>query len=409
MNVFQSPSNFGNKKVFEVQALYNTDSTLEFVLQPDKYNLLLADVFLNFSIQLDPNYIMDNQAAKLFDSVEVIVSGEKVSSRSNSNEYFLESFFKTKANHPKSHFGNMLLPAGWFTDNNFGTQFIMDEIANNSKKESRAVKRHTTNEVKDTDDNLTGRLYNFSMQIESPMFQQMKPLPSNVPVQINFKRANPELAVIKCTADQKKHYQTNSIDILNPYLEVTAYQSDELSKELSLERHERLYYPIEDGVIRTHTIEKGVNHVNFSATAGGKLPKMIFTSLALPEAFNGDEATSATLFTKAGMSKVELLVDNKILPGSVVPMDNNILAYAKFHRECKLLPNFYTGELMSLSAFESGNIMTAYSLSNIEQENGWLSIKIDFESPLAQSMVLIVYMIYDKMVTFEKDGSVCVH
>ena len=407
MDVFQNPANFGIKKVYQVQALYNTDSTLEFVLQPDKFHLLLADVYLNFSVELDPNYVLDNQAAKLFDSVEVIVGGEKVSSRSNSNEYFLSSFFKTKANHNRAHFGNMLLPAGWFSNTNLGTQFILDE--EKEGKTSKLIKRHTMKEIKDINGTLTGRLYTFSMQIESPLFQQMKPLPSNIPIQINFKRANPELAVIKCTKSTTKYYQSHSIDILHPYLEVSAYHSDELSKQLSLERYESIEYPIEDNVIRTHTIEKGVNNVSFSATSGGKLPKMIFTSLAIPNAFNGDEQVSPTMFNRNDMSKIELLVDNKTLPGSSIDMDNYILPYSKFHRECKMLPNFFIGELMFHNEFDVGNVMTAYDFNNIEQKSGWLTVKVDFDKPIPGPLILIVYMIYDKVISFEKDGSVIVH
>ena len=195
----------------------------------------------------------------------------------------------------------------------------------------------------------------------------------------------------------------------NPYLEVSSYYSEELSKSLSLERYDSIDYPIEDNVIRTHTIEKGVNHVNFSATSGGKLPKMIFTSLAIPDAFNGDETESATMFNRNDMSKIELLVDNKTLPGSTVQMNDFILPYTKFHRECKLLPNYFVGELMTHTEFDIGNVMTAYDFNNIEQKNGWLTVKIDFDKAITYPLILIVYMIYDKVISFEKDGVVVVH
>ena len=403
MDVFKEAQNYDSKKIYQVQALYNTSSTLEFVLQPDRDHLFLSDITLNFEIEIDGNYVMDNQADKLFDSVEVIVAGEKISSRSNSNEYFLAFFFKTKANYSYNHYNNMLAPAGWWSDANIGTSFIKEEIA---KKKTQAVDARTQRTIKDQNQKVTSRLYRYSMSIASPLFQQTKPLPSNVPIQINFKRAKPSLAVIKCTTNAKKYYDDHSIDLIKPFLEVTALQSEKLSKILNLRN--KIVYPIEDNVIRIHTIESGTNNVNFSANSGGKLPKMIFTGLTTPDIFNGDEEESSTGFHRCGMSKLELFCDNKSLPGSQVLFGENdfVDAYAKFFRQTKMLPNPMCGKLMNLKTFgEFGNVMTAYDLSKVDPKTGWLSIKIDFEKSLTSNLVLVVFMIYEKEVIFE-DGCV---
>lgn len=236
----------------------------------------------------------------------------------------------------------------------------------------------------------------------------MKPLPSNVPIQINFKRARPDIAVLKCSAEPAKYYDTHSLDIINPFIEITALRSEKWAKKLDFNTKDTISYEIEDNVIRTQVIETGTNHVNFSATSGGKLPSMLFAALTTPDAFNGDELLSATKFERHGLNKFELFVDNMPLPGSQVNVsDNNIIdAYSKFYRQCRMMPNYYSGRLMSTGDFKNTNFMVAYDFTEIEQKTGWLSVKLDFANNLPSHLMLIVYMIYEKTVTFDKDRNV---
>ena len=57
-------------------------------------------------------YEFSNQADKLFDEFEIIVNNEKISSRNNSNEYFLASFLQVKSNHPADHYSDVSRPKG---------------------------------------------------------------------------------------------------------------------------------------------------------------------------------------------------------------------------------------------------------------------------------------------------------
>ena len=404
MNSFKDAIEINSKKIYQVQALYNKDNTLEFVLQPERDFIFPNEIYLNFRVELNKNYVMDNQADKLFDSVEIIVNNEKISSRSNSNEYFLASFFQVKSNHPAVHYDNVLRPEGWYGCTNVNT----DEIL--AQKHEQTIHERTTCELKDDDGVLISRIYHFSMQIHTPLFQQLKPLPSDVPIHINFKRSKPEMAIMKITADDDTTYTNKQIDLINPYLDITVIQSDKLKKRLDMTRKDALEYPIQMDVIRTHTIDDGMNHVRFNATTGGKLPVHIFTALITPEAFHGDFTLSATKFEPFNLRKIELFVDNKALPGSQVNISdqNWVEAYAKFYRQCKLMPNVYTGALMSISEFTKTNFMTAYDMSSLDINTGWLSIDLNFAENIPKKLMLIVYMVFDQTVKFNKDRSVSV-
>ena len=234
----------------------------------------------NFSKLVFCNYFSRNfltLLSKCKDSVEVIVANEKVTSRSNSSEYFLSSFFRTKANHPRDHFRTQLGPSGWFGNDNVDTVQILAQAAARADKKSVVVEKRA-GYPKMKGDKTATRIYSYSMQIQSPLFQQAQPLPSNVPVHINFKRANANLAVILIDDSTDKYYDNHTIDLINPYLEVTAVRSDKLAKKYNFLTSDIISYPIEQNVIRTHTIDTGNNHVDFSVTTGGHLPRMMFAA-----------------------------------------------------------------------------------------------------------------------------------
>ena len=408
MDIYTDAVDYDSKKVYQIPALYNTSSSLDFVIQPDKDFILPIDINLNFTVEIDKHYVMDNQADKLFDSVEVIIGNEKVTSRSNANEYFLSSNFRAKANHSEMHFRENLHPAGWYYVADLETSKILSEISASSTNTSNIVRTRTIYAKKDAGDNLLGRVYAFSMQIQSPIFQQLLPLPSNVPIQINFKRARPNIAVLKCDSDATKHYDTNSIELIKPYIEVTAIRSEKLARKYNFETHDILTYPIEQNVIRTHSIDTGINHIDFNATTGGQLPRMIFMGLADPAAFNGDETLSATRFKNNGMSKFELSIDNTVIAGSQVNMseENKIEAYAKYHRQCKFIPNVYAGKIMDLDNYWDYNCIMAYDLTKIGQKTGWLNVIVDFHENTSSRLKMIVYMVFDKEITIDETRTV---
>ena len=412
MDIFQETIEYDSKKVYQVQALYNKQSTCEFVLQPEKDFIMPMDIYLNFSVEIKGNYLMDNQADKLFDSVEVIVANEKVTSRSNSGEYFLSSFFRTKANHPRDHFSTQLVPSGWYGNENANTGLILTSIEKAAKDDKKSIivqKRDGYPKMKG--DKVDSRIYTFSMQIQSPLFQQAQPLPSNVTVHINFKRAKANLAVILIDDSTDKYYDKHWIPLINPYLEVTALRSDKLAKKYNFLTSDIINYPIEQNVIRTHTIDTGNNHVDFSVTTGGHLPKMIFAALVKPEAFQGDETLSATCFERHDLTKFELSLNNNIISGSQVHVsDQNLVeAYTKFFRQCKMIPNSYAGSIMYPIEFHTYNFMMAYDLTSIEQKTGWLNVLMDFKANLASKLMLIVYMVFDKEITIDSNRNVTIN
>ena len=400
MDFFRDTQEIDSKKIYQVQALYNTDTTLEFLIQPDRDFVFPNEIFLNFAFEIDKNYLVDHQADKLFDSVEVIVNNEKISSRSNSNEYFLSSFFKTKANYGPHHCRTVLKPAGWFGPMNLDA----DPIKNQASK--AVINDRSGSLLKDGSNNLISRKYYVSMQINSSLFQQFKPLPSNVTININFKRAKPQMFLLKITDEVDTTYDSSQIAILNPVLEVTSVSSEKLRKRM--QHTEKLEYPIQDGVIRTHVIDDGLTHVRFNATSGGQLPTQIFTALMKPEAFYGSFAYSATNFRAHDARKIELFVDNKALPGSQINIstENTMEAFTKFYRQCKLITNPYGDSSLPPSEFVDSNFMTAYDLSNTGLHSGWLTVDIDFHSTTSEKLMLIVYMVYEKTITFAKDGVV---
>jgi len=93
---------------------------------------------------------------------------------------------------------------------------------------------------------------------------------------------------------------------------VTAVRSDKFAKIYNFLTSDIISYPIEQNVIRTHKIDTGNNHVDFSVTTGGHLPRMIFAGLVQPEAFQGDKTLSATSFQRHDLTKFEVTLNNNV-------------------------------------------------------------------------------------------------
>ena len=89
---------FENKKVIRLSPLYNTKDLLEFTCKAQKGYLQFSDVLIHFTIAIPEHTIVDNDSvSKLFDSCEISINKERITSRSVSNEYSYTSFFVTKA------------------------------------------------------------------------------------------------------------------------------------------------------------------------------------------------------------------------------------------------------------------------------------------------------------------------
>ena len=110
MNSYYDVTQYQDKKVIRLPPLYNTKDLLEFNCKGQKGYLQFCDVLLHFSITIPEDTIVDNDAvAKLFDSCEISINKERITSRSASNEYCYTSYLLTKAEYEAENIDSALV------------------------------------------------------------------------------------------------------------------------------------------------------------------------------------------------------------------------------------------------------------------------------------------------------------
>ncbi len=91
MNGFKIDKTFDDEhRVITYFPSFNTTSKLEFNILPDKRYLYLSETLLRFSIDIPSQMVPDNfLASTLFESLDIFINHELVTSKSSDNDYFV--------------------------------------------------------------------------------------------------------------------------------------------------------------------------------------------------------------------------------------------------------------------------------------------------------------------------------
>ena len=408
MNFFSDSNNIKSKKVVIIPPLYNNDTTVEFLIQPEKNLFYPNEVFLHFSVKIPAGYVLDNQSAdKLFDSVEVQLNSTKITNRSSSSEYFLSAYFNTRCSYPTDLYDTSMRPMGYYSTRSVDAA---DITALTSSVKAATLAEYTHYEVKESNVT-TERVYNFITPIMSPLFQQTKPLPSNINVGLSFKRSSSNLPLLEIVTDSKNTFANTNVELKNVFLECTYVDDEILEKKYNYLNSKELKYSLEEPIIRTFTIESGLNEATFNVNTGGQLPFALFSTIITPKAFFGDKKLSPTKFERKNLTAFEVLVDNVVLPGSHVNITDQsyVEPYVSFLRNTKLYNNAMAGKTLRMSDFLHSNFILSYDLTTTKQETGWLSLKYNFGDYLSENLMVIVCLLYEKQLVINKDREIIVN
>ena len=233
MDVYKDVLDIEDTKIVKVSPLYNNKNVLEFVIQAEKTYLSFSDLRLHLTIVVPNGYIVDNQTLdKLFDSVEIKINNESITSRSCSNEYFLTNFFLTKINRDVDSIDTSLATSGWYSHQNFNNLVFMGESPA-AKKLANDILALRIMAQTISSGSVVYRTYKFIGNIATPLARQYMPLPANVKVNVNFKRANANLALLSVIENPPA---LTEIKIDDCFLEVPFVTSPKLERQLTFWR-----------------------------------------------------------------------------------------------------------------------------------------------------------------------------
>ena len=110
----------------------------------------------------------------------------------------------------------------------------------------------------------------------------------------------------------------------------------------------------------------------------------------------------ATTPARHNLEHYDIMVDNSSLPGMPISCANDLCTqpYVEFLKTAKWFNNGFAGNLLTMSEYEIRNFIIAYDLQNIKNEDGWLSVRLKFESTLPEKLMLITLLISPKNVNY---------
>ena len=163
-----------------------------------------------------------------------------------------------------------------------------------------------------------------------------------------------------------------------------------------------------DYSIRTNTIHDGVNSDVINLTSGGPLPKVMLTFLMDPAGFHGDFELCATFPGRHHLESYEIMIDNAAVPGMPITCAPHLVTqpYVEFLKTAKWFDNGLSGKVLKMSEYENCNFIMAYDLQNIRQDEGWLSMRLKFDTSLPEKLMLITLLINTKTLIIDKDGMI---
>ena len=206
----------------------NNEDILEFQVHPSKFQVLLSEVYLHFTIRLDQSTIKGGEiipqnwfGAKQFSSVEVKLNDESVSRRSMHHEYALSAYINTLVNYPGTFMKTSCRSLGVFDTLNLKTSSIAKLVEKHSWDKYVRIRKSVTDDF----------VYEIIMPIDNTLFYSDDLLPSGQKWSLSFERAETKYSTLVSAKSTDVSEVAKVLDLEDVYLMI-AYVNDEKTNQL---------------------------------------------------------------------------------------------------------------------------------------------------------------------------------
>ena len=380
----------------------NNEDILEFQVPQSKFQMLLSEVYLHFTVRLDQSQVQGGEivpqnwfGAKQFSSVEVKLNDESVSRRSMHHEYALSAYLNTLVNYPGTFMKTSCRSLGVFDDLNMSTKRIAELKTKKVWTKVESVRKSVTGDY----------VYEIIMPIDNTLFYSDDLLPSGQKWSLSFERAPSTYSVLKTTDKTDVSKLSKTFDLEDVFLMVP-YINDEKSKLLESNWiHKPLSIGYDKYNLQRFSIPEGSTSVRLPNIINGKLPKIMFFGLMKESAYLGDISTSSTIFQREDLIELDLLYNGVSVSGMPMRMDKDcvVLPYAKFLDNMGHFLNKTTASTMKLQTFNDHNFLHCQQFS--KDTVGSLSFELQFQLNVPKGRLLIVWSIFDVMMEIDQYGN----
>ena len=257
------------------------------------------------------------------------------------------------------------------------------------------------------------KVIHFSTQLHIDFFNQKRYLPPGVNVKIRMIRNLDNFSIISNKDGSPYKIKLNPLMKLivrkiQPTIELVASHKRLLNSK-------QAQFPFYQSRITSHLVPRGEQRVDLQSIAnGGILPCQIFIVLVDHLAYSGNLKKNPFHFQNFGLRNFSFKINGENVPADSFRVDFDNGDYMRLYRnlfECIGIANDNAACGISLEEFKTGCCIIAYEsspdlcnlLHSHEGKTGVIGVNMEFKEPLANSISILSYSIYERVLFIDND------
>ena len=407
-------------KVHPISSLYN-EGAINFSLPPQSRGMLSnIDIVSTFRVKKgsenltenDNCSVINNISNALWEMVQVEL-GDRVSiTQSMRNSYAYQTYFNTCFNSDPNRANYLFATELWKMDSGTSKEesevavFDGDGIKNaGSAARSKRIWGSKANTVR--------------TRLHVPLFSASKALPTNMKIRISLTRNNDQFLLL---ADQESF----RLHIEDVHLIVTYINPQDVF--LSMIEERLLKQPAPFFIPRPELIIKPIGHAGRNVMLNnlfpGQLPSLAYFCIQRSQDFQGHHQKNPWAFVP--FSKLQLTIDGTPYFSSALEMTPEMIGGKRYYtdnrsfleqlyrttghhqRGCNLInsDNFQQNFIVGVSLTGDRAPSSASYLNPRQEASTQLEIDIGYDVNVSDELILIIYAVYNRLITISSDRSV---
>lgn len=262
----------------------------------------------------------------------------------------------------------------------------------NSVKYRRSMGRVVNNRI----------IYDFVFVPNDGFLNSNAPLLNDCELKLSFDRSKADVAFIKI-GDVTNDLTDKVLEISNCFAVTEYVSSESIRKRFSKIDTRPITYAYDNCDVTLKTLPVNETTIRIDNIRGGNNPALLFVGLIPTEALNGNFNSSSTGFHQAGVSKISITLNGKMVNG--YPLENfgesPVVALQKYYDVTNRYLNILSPDGLSFQKFKS-NWVYGHRFEAETTSQGWIGIHLELSAAMRESFTLVVWSFQSCALTIDK-------
>ena len=263
-----------------------------------------------------------------------------------------------------------------------------------------------------------------TVQVIAPLwvdfFQTNRLLPPDTPFALTFQRnQNKDFYLLSMEPTKKYKLTITKFEMKVPFVELAP------SLHATLESHLKTHtakYKFQNTVVIRKQIQPGGTDLSFDSCIDGPLPKQLYFVMIDTSAFNGNIKESPYVFRHNNVSSLHLKINQEMIPLEPIKYDFSDTGLSRnregYNHFLKQIGQSHLGAnpMITPKAFLRDRTIFCFDLTSDQCGSyhlhqviqGKLDIKMQLSTPLVKATTLLVFAIYEKILTINNQRQITI-